>query len=513
MDTLKIYRLTYNHNNNYDLSTVMNELTNFSTKKNDLKDTYLLNTSNYTTHKKENNFIEKFIFETAIFHLKEYNSSNNTNYDINEIFVEFWSLNDRKFKKMHFDKDENSYLYNDEITGYFAPFLSCITYFNDNDDAPTLITNITRKYNSMREIQVLSENERKELTMVFPRNMIQLTFNGGKYLHGMYLLNENCSERLLFAINFFTKRPTYVSYFPYYLLVKHVYDSNQLKYIMDINKNILYDRTLFTYNLENKNELTYDVEVSIESSFKDKFSKWFNHLIYGDDKVDFSFLMKHMENTENNSKFVHHFKFISENNSEKIQTNPTTKQEQIINFTEPKYNHRFIHKNFITHDICDWIIYEAEEFAKVNQWMISRHDLYPTVDIPITNIQKVWSFFKNIKLKQMTEYITSSYNISLSKGLYIDDSFVVKYDTDNVNSNSLTQTSLENHTDGCDFTCSILLNSPSEFEGGGVKYELDGLIHYSNKGDMITHCRNLRHSGLEITKGKRYVLIFFLNVK
>lgn len=69
------------------------------------------------------------------------------------------------------------------------------------------------------------------------------------------------------------------------------------------------------------------------------------------------------------------------------------------------------------------------------------------------------------------------------------------------------------HTDKCDFTCSILLNSPLEFEGGSVKYEIDDLVYYSNKGDMILHSRNAEHSGLEITKGKRYVLIFFLIVK
>jgi hypothetical protein len=69
------------------------------------------------------------------------------------------------------------------------------------------------------------------------------------------------------------------------------------------------------------------------------------------------------------------------------------------------------------------------------------------------------------------------------------------------------------HTDQCDFTCSILLNCPLEFEGGGVKYDIDDLVYYSNKGDMILHSRNAKHSGLEITKGKRYVLIFFLIVK
>jgi hypothetical protein len=514
MDTLKVYNLHHNHNKNYDIDTVKKQLITFIENKGFLKDTYLLNTKIYTTDKKDGNMIEKFIFDTASFHLNEYNNNNNTNYNIDDIFVEFWSLNDRHFKKMHFDKDENSYLHNDEKTGYAQPFLSCITYFDDNNDAPTLITNITRKYNSMHEIEVLDEIEKKELTMVFPKDMIQLTFNGGKYLHGMYLLNKECAERKLFAINFFTKRPICVSYFPYYLIVKHMYNNEQLKYILDINKNILYDRPLFNYKLENKKDLTHDIEVLIQPNFKKKYEKWFNYLIRGNDSVDFSFIMKHMEDTEKNDKFIHHFKFTFENNSDEINIQDDIIDKDVLSeeFAKLKYNNRFTYKEFITHDICDWIIYEAEEFAKTNGWMTTRHNKYPTIDIPITNIPKIYSFFQNIKLYQMIKFINNSYNVTLNTGLEIYDSFIVKYDADEVD-NSKKQTSLEMHKDECDFTCSILLNSPSEFEGGGVKYGIDGLVYYSGKGDMILHSRNAQHCGLEITKGKRYVLIFFLRVK
>ncbi len=512
MDTLKIYNLSYIHNNNYDINIVKTQLNTFIEKKNFLKDTFLLNTKEYTTNKKQGNMIEKFIFDTASFHLNEYNNSNNTIYNIDEIYVEFWCLNDRHFKKMHFDKDENSYLYNNETTGYFAPFLSCITYFNDNDDAPTLITNITRKYNSIHEIQVLNEFEKKELTMVFPRDMFQITFNGGQYLHGMYLLNKECAERKLFAVNLFINKPTYVSYFPYYLMAKNTYDNKQLKYIEDINKNICYDRPLFNYNLENKEELTYDIEVLIESKLKKQFDNWFNNLINGNDKVDFSFIMKHMDDTKKKKKFIHKFKFIFDNNYDEInnQDNTIIKETLDTEFTKLKYNNRFIYKKFITDDICDWVIYEAEEFGNTNGWMSSRHNTYPTIDIPITHIQKVWSFFINIKLKQMEKYINSSYNITSSNGLKIHDCFIVKYDANE--NNNKKQTSLEMHTDECDFTCSILLNSPFEFTGGGVKYDMDGLIYYSDKGDMILHSRYAKHSGLEIITGKRYVLLFFLNI-
>tara|TARA_B100000927_G_scaffold284946_1_gene274461 strand:- start:588 stop:2135 length:1548 start_codon:yes stop_codon:yes gene_type:complete len=515
METLEMYNLIFNHNRDYDINTVKNQLIKWIEtvrEKNVLYDYYLLNTKNYTTNKKEGNMIEKFVFDTAFFHLNKYNSNNNTNYNIDDIFIEFWPVAVRHFKKMHFDRDEYSYIYDNEKTGYAQPFLSCITYFDDNNDAPTLITNVTRKYNSMHEIEVLDETEKKELTMVFPRNMIQMTFNGGKYLHGMYLLNKECAERKLIAINFFTKRPKCASYFPYYLMVKNMYNNEQLKYILDINKNILYDTPLFEYKLENKKELTHDIEVLIQPNFKNKYENWFNNLIKGDNSVDFSFIMKHIEDAEKNNKFIHHFKFTFGNNSDEINIQDNTIDKDVLSeeFTKSKYNNRFIYKEFITHDICDWIIYEAESFAKVNGWMTQRHGSYPTTDIPITNISKIYSFFQNIKLYQMISFINNSYNINLIKGLEIDEGFIVKYDADDINKK---QTSLGMHTDNCHFTCSILLNSPLEFEGGGVKYAIDDLVYYSNKGDMILHSHNAIHSGLEITKGKRYVLVFFLIVK
>jgi len=109
METLNIYKLSYNHNTNYDLNTVKKQLLDFTHKKDFMRDTYLLNTKDYTTNKIEGNMIEKFIFDTAKFHLNEYNINNNTDYNVDDIFIEFWSLNDRHFKKMHFDKDENDF--------------------------------------------------------------------------------------------------------------------------------------------------------------------------------------------------------------------------------------------------------------------------------------------------------------------------------------------------------------------------------------------------------------------
>ena len=68
------------------------------------------------------NLIEKFVYDTAMYHLDEYNKSNNTNINIQDIFVEFWGLNDIHFKKMHFDKDEQDFNINNNRSTYEQPF-------------------------------------------------------------------------------------------------------------------------------------------------------------------------------------------------------------------------------------------------------------------------------------------------------------------------------------------------------------------------------------------------------
>ena len=70
---------------------------------------------------------------------------------------------------------------------------------------------------------------------------------------------------------------------------------------------------------------------------------------------------------------------------------------------------------------------------------------------------------------------------------------------------------LEMHTDtGC-ITVNILLSDPSDFTGGGTYFEDDITIKL-NQGDMLIHSSNSKHAGLEITQGKRYVLVFFINL-
>jgi predicted 2-oxoglutarate/Fe(II)-dependent dioxygenase YbiX len=68
------------------------------------------------------------------------------------------------------------------------------------------------------------------------------------------------------------------------------------------------------------------------------------------------------------------------------------------------------------------------------------------------------------------------------------------------------------HTDGSSITVNILLSDPSNFVGGGTYFE-DDITVTLEQGDMIMHSGKTRHSGLKITEGKRYLLVFFIEIR
>jgi predicted 2-oxoglutarate/Fe(II)-dependent dioxygenase YbiX len=82
--------------------------------------------------------------------------------------------------------------------------------------------------------------------------------------------------------------------------------------------------------------------------------------------------------------------------------------------------------------------------------------------------------------------------------------FIVKYHQD-------FQSELEIHKDDSFVTFNILLSDKNDFEGGGTFF-YDGIISNINQGDMIVHSGKIKHSGLAITKGTRYVLVAFISV-
>ena len=169
-----------------------------------------------------------------------------------------------------------------------------------------------------------------------------------------------------------------------------------------------------------------------------------------------------------------------------------------------RFLQRFILNNIYSQDTCEWIINESELYARENGgWTTNRHNNYPTTDIPVENIKPIFKYVLNTIPSIMTK-IYKCYCIPESFSINIVDFFVVKYEKD-------AQNKLETHTDGSFITFSIMLSSSKNYEGGGTEFN-DGIKIFLEQGDILVHSGYVKHSGLEVTNGVRYILVGFTSI-
>lgn len=185
-----------------------------------------------------------------------------------------------------------------------------------------------------------------------------------------------------------------------------------------------------------------------------------------------------------------------------------------VNVNKTQYTYK-IYDNIISNNLCDYIINESEKYSKrtansINPtgWTTTRHSNYPTTDLQVSSIPSLAILINNIVKYDVIPLLSKLYNLN-RYFLDCNDIFIVKYDANQ-------QSELMKHKDGSIFSFNILLNHESEFEGGGT-------IFYSNndannetlvknkKGGLLIHPGFVFHSGNKITKGKRYLLVGFVN--
>ena len=168
-----------------------------------------------------------------------------------------------------------------------------------------------------------------------------------------------------------------------------------------------------------------------------------------------------------------------------------------------RFNKVYRNSNFFTNEMCKWIIYEAERFAVNNGgWTKKRHRNYPTTDLPVREITTLWTPLVNLIVKEIFPIIAENYKLN-PYFLGIGDLFVVKYDVKG-------QDHLEFHRDGSLLSFNILLND--DFDGGGttINHPEGSVSHLSKKGDLFIHSGKLLHCGNKITRGRRYILVCFV---
>lgn len=379
------------------------------------------------------------------------------------------------FKRLNLIFDENIHYiefgFNKKSNDFtLTPILTSITYLNDSSNL-TAITNLTidsYKYKMFDDINIC---------LSYSNKLKHITFDGNLFHYNIIEDNDECCN---IVINILDYKPENV----FYYYNKNIVNNNTLLssepdidiVFNEINKNktiILDDEN---YKFENVEQMIYNKNTLIFSKLIDEqYFKEFNTFYFEKEERNISEIFKNKD--YNNSR---------------------------IDINIQKYFQRFIIEKIFQTEICNWIINESEKYAENNGgWMKNRHPLYPTNDLPIEKIGNISSFILH-SFENIIEKIKKYYCLNETHLFEIDDLFIVKYDIN-------LQTSLEEHTDQSDLTVNILLNNSNDFEGGGTQFD-DDIIIKLNQGDMLIHSGNVKHSGLPITKGKRYLLVLFLKI-
>jgi len=448
-----------------------------------LSKTHLLDLS-----KTKYTLIEKYVYDIAMFHFKRLDIEVSDKH-----FVEFWCKDKFSTYDLHVDCDEllkrrNVYEY---------PMLSCVTYLNDNPDCPTIITNVDLNCYKYKEF----ENQ-TELLLSFPVKNKQITFDG-KYYHGCTVINDESvvKDRYIIAINLWNKKPMNVDYFTPTNNTETIFDTTDNIKILEINKRIIKSIKV------SEDIINYDL---------------FNDILYKNPtfKLDFCPRMdtcfRFQEYIQTNGEHDT-FKFILDKsiNEKKKEVELKNKygdimddiveiQDKTIDLKYNRFLQRFTYSKVYSPDMCRFIINESENYAKNNGgWTTKRHIKYPTTDLPVEKIPSIFGLIIE-SMNTVLNKVKMSYGLHEDMTINIKDLFVVKYSHD-------AQNSLEMHTDGSFLSFSVLLNDKNEFEGGGTYFD-DGLTCSLDQGDLSIHSSLIKHSGLPVTKGTRYLLVGFLDI-
>ena len=422
----------------------------------------------------------------------------NLDNNIENYNIEFWIQNQVSqtdgINVFHVDCDETKKKQNKII----HPLLSCVTYLNDSE-FPLLLTDINHNDYLFKEF----ENKNK-FQLVFPRENNQITFDGSKY-HGVCdifdtfkLKNQNTFERHIISINLWKEYPSNMDYYepmgpddsnynkeePFFIFDKNEDNNKQI----NIENNILtfdfYETML--YNCHN-----FILPTEISELVKIKYDEnYFNFTITDNSTVkpDLKY-----ESLLKDIKIINEINSTDNKNYDVIQS--------IVN---NRFLQRHIYPKIYSKNVCEWIIFESEAYAKNNGgWTTKRHVKYPTTDLPVINIKPIFNFIL-MSYNEIFTKIKKSYALPETIEFNINDFFVVKY-------NSEMQNELELHKDGSFLSVNILLSDPSDFEGGGTFFN-DNTISSLEQGDVLVHSGNIMHSGVKIKKGTRYILVAFVSI-
>jgi len=451
MNTVKIWKMKE--------KDILNELIPYANNLSNLKLLEIKsNTEDYDN-------LENAVLQISKMHLNRLNITLD-----DSIFIEFWMKSQSDLHRYHLDCDEFEWKDNKK---YIHPLVSCITYLNDHSE-PTFISNI-----NFEEYKYKDFDNQLGFSLVYPEKGKHIVFDGSKY-HGItnttaLLSNE---PRYILAINIWkSHKPSKIEY---YVSNKK---SNQMKDLAFEEEN-----NMHTVELNDKSKINTTIfdDLLYEKNSKnllelDEYKNISKNLIINFKKKEILQILEKKTSVKADLDFI-------KNNGE---------------FTVNRFLQRVVIPKIYSKDICKWIIDEGERYAKNNGgWTTHRHKNYPTTDLPVNIIPSIFSFILS-SLPDIFSKINKMYGL-IDVKLNFLDMFLVKY-------NENLQNELELHKDGSVLSFNISLSDPSEYEGGGTLFP-DGIHYTLEQGDMLVHCGQVKHTGMKITKGNRYILVAFIDI-
>lgn len=323
------------------------------------------------TETKTFSFLERIIYEIAMFHFEKLNII----FDKNKHYIEFHFLDNYKPK---------------------TPLLTTITYLNDSSIV-NMITNLDIEKYKFKNLNDL------EFCISFPKKYKHISFPGKFHysqinLQSLYensVINSEDEKHKCLYIHLYDKRPRDV-YF-YYEKSENVFDSPMLK-LNEVKNNKIMDIKKDVFNFD-----------------------FFDDLIYRNDKVCILTVLSTIDLNDTTNHDIFYFKRDNFNILEKIN------DEYRINIKEAKYDQVFVLEKYLQMEICAWIIHEVEHFA-------SNNDGWKENKIDLERVASVFSFIiysSNLILQK----IKSLYCIDENSVIKINDISIVKNTEKFINSN------------------------------------------------------------------------------
>lgn len=413
---------------------------------------YILNMNNI------NHFdnIEKYIYDTCIFHMK----NKSIEYNKDQYTIEFSLLNNLDSFKIDYYKKAKTY-----------PVFSIILFLDESSN-PIIFTEIDIESYKYKEIK-----DENTVICVKPGKNTQVVFDSSKY-YGIYKTNDNIINTPILKINILN---TQMNDIPMYISSKNDYEyislnitpiENHSNHETLVYKNIIHS---FLYE-EPKKIFVLD---NILLKYPENSQIIINNTIKNYNDIEY-LLQKYGEIANDIYPFV----------NENVDLS-------IIDFEKNRFYKNKIFQKMLSQDVCYWIINECEKL----QWETSKYQNYNTY----LNIEKIPSIM-NFLLFVSNFWLIEIKNIYDCKNVTfcINDIFVSKFTKEKINNN-------QNH-DNSFLTMNIYLNDTVDYKDGEIIFENDNEKIEIYQSDCLIYNGKKKRTVGSVSDGVKYVLVLMIDI-